>query len=205
MTTIAPGMARRNDRIETVAVAAAVVAVALAAVLYAWAREAAGARAPRLLDWQVSAFSGLGPDDQAIHSALSVAAEEIGWMNYDFGDWPAPDELDKLLMPPFYKDEFWKSHGSVRWGLPQAAAVYQGGDTSYIGTGGGAPGQSAYLLVFRHRHVGATYSNQTEIWVHRDSNRARPESFKPEVLIKDGWRQVVAYSGADETARLKGK
>ncbi|MCP8936909.1 hypothetical protein NK718_00125 [Alsobacter sp. SYSU M60028] len=204
MATIPAVNARTLDRRETLFVALALAVAMLGTGGFALLRATGGPRPPELLDWQVSAFRDLGPDDQAIHSSLSVAAEEIGGLNFDFGDWPKPEELDKLLIPPFYKDDFWEQHGRVQWRQLNAADFNRGGDTSYLGVGGSAPGQSAYLLIFRHRHIGSAYTNQTEIWVHRDVNVGEPDGYRAEALAKAGWRQVVAYRGADEAEHQKG-
>jgi hypothetical protein len=204
MALIAAHNASIQDRRETLIVAAALLVTAIATAGFALVRGTGGVYAPQLLEWQVSAFKDLGADDQTIHSSLSVAAEDIGSLNFDFGDWPKPEELDKLLISPFYKDDFWKQHGSVQWRQLNAADFNRGGDTSYLGTGGTSPGQSAYLLIFRHRHIGSAYTNQTEIWVHRDVNAGPPELYRAEDLAKAGWRQVISYSGADEAAHQKG-
>ena len=204
MTVIAIASARKYQRLETLVVAVLAACVVAFAVTWAFTRSQQ-IGPPPLLDWQVSSLADLGEDDQAIHSALIVAGEEIGYLNYDFGDWPKTDELDTLLMPPFYKDEFWKLHGAVKWDLIRAADYNHGGDTGYLGTGGALPGQSAFLLLFRHRHVGAAYANPIDIWIHRNVNANAPADTKAESLVSAGWRQVVAYSGADELARLKGK
>jgi hypothetical protein len=203
MASIAIVPAQHHMRRESWIIGAVTALLVLAAVGY-HATIGANPGPPPLLDWQASAFADLGADDQAIHSALIVAGEEIGYMNSDFGDWPPPSELDKILLPPFYQDAFWSLHGSVRWQLIRAADFNLGGDTSYLGTGGNRPGQSAYMLLFRHRHMGGTFSNQIDIWVHRNPNAAMPAGTKAEMLVADGWRQVVVYSGADEVARLKG-
>ncbi len=194
---------QKFQRLETLALCCLALLVCAAAAVYALTR--AGTSQASLLDWQLSSFFDLGPDDQAIHSALIVTAEDIGWMNYDAGDWPQPAELDKLLMPPFQKDEFWKLHGGVEWRIIREASVVNGGDTGYLGVGGSAPGQSAYLLVFRHRHVGATYTNQIDVWVNKNPDPPEPGGTKAETLVKSGWRQVIPYSGADERARMQGK
>jgi hypothetical protein len=204
MAMIMADNASAHDRSETLLVAATLVIAVIATAGFALMRGTGGVYAPELLEWQVSAFNGLGADDQAIHSSLSVAAEDIGSLNFDFGDWPKPDELNKLLIPPFYTDDFWKEHGGVRWQQLNAADFNRGGDTSYLGTHGTAPGQSAYLLIFRHRHIGSAYTNQTEIWVHRNVDAGPPDLYRAEDLAKAGWRQVVAYSGADEAAHQKG-
>lgn len=203
MTTISPGMVQRQERVETIAVFGAGLLLAVLATGFAWWHGDQHGM-PELLDWQVSAFSDLGQDDQAIHSALSSASEEIGWYNYDFNTWPTPDELDEMLMPPFFKDAFWEQHGHVAWKLLAQASVNDGGATAYLGSNGTNPDQSSYLLVFQHRHLGAAYSNQSEIWTFPGQTPVLPTGYKAETLVKAGWRQVVAYRGDDEVARLKG-
>ena len=204
MTAFAIRAPQSANRQETWFVWGLILVIACSAVFYGWVRDEAS-KQPPLLDWQVNSFSGLGEDDQAIHSALIVAGEEIGYMNSDFGDWPSADELDKILLAPFYKDEFWKLHGSVQWSLVRAASYENGGDTGYLGIGGDRPQQSAYLLIFRHRHVGAAYANQIDIWINRNVNGKVPDTTKAESLVAAGWKQVIVYSGADEVMRLKGQ
>lgn len=72
---------------------------------------------PVALSWQVLSFDGLGPVDQAIHSALSPASEEIIWNNNDTGDWMSIKRAQQILLPPFYRDGFWKTNGKVQWQL----------------------------------------------------------------------------------------
>jgi hypothetical protein len=205
MANFTPPSARRSLALESAAVAVVVIAVTVVALLFAWMRGTGGNEMPPLLGWQVSAFADLGPDDQAVHSALAAAADEIGSLNYDFGDWPLPAELDKLLIPPFTQDDFWQEHGRIQWKQLNAADFVRGGDTCYMGTGATNAGQASYLLVFRHRHMGAGYSNQTEIWINRDPNVGPPDGTRAESLTIAGWKQVVAFSGADEVARAKGR
>ncbi len=203
MTSIAVISPRKYQRQESVLIGAVIALTVSLATAFGVA-ESVNSGAPVLLDWQLSSFADLGADDQAIHSALSAAGEEIGSMNYDFGDWVKPEELDNLLVSPFYKDEFWTLHGSVSWELIRAADLKNGGDTAYLGTGGAVAGQSAYLLLFRHRHLGANYTNQVDIWMHRDVNARLPGDTKAESLVTAGWKQVITYNGADELTRLKG-
>lgn len=195
---------QKKGRLETLAVAAVTAIVVFAAALWGATRDA-NARLPQLLEWQVNSLTSLNDDDQAIHSALVVAGEEIGYLNQDFGDWPKAEELNDLLIAPFYKDSFWSQHGEIKWELIRAADYNHGGDTGYFGNGGNQQAQSAFLLLFRHRHVGSTYANQIDVWIHRDSAVGRPIETKAEALVAAGWRQVVMYSGADELVRLKGK
>lgn len=204
MTLSAVVPAQKKQRLETLTVAAVALTALLAAGLWGATRNTASGPPP-LLEWQVNSLTSLNEDDQAIHSALVVAGEEIGYLNQDFGDWPKAQELDELLIAPFYQDEFWRQHGEIAWELIRAADYNHGGDTGYLGAAGKQPGQSAFLLLFRHRHVGSAYANQIDVWIHRDPNARKPAETKAEALVAAGWRQVVMYSGADEFARLKGK
>lgn len=72
---------------------------------------------PTALSWQVRSFDGLGAVDQAIHGALLPAGEEIIWFNNDTGGWITLEQAQKLVLPPFYRDAFWKANGKVRWQL----------------------------------------------------------------------------------------
>ncbi|MET3458041.1 MULTISPECIES: DUF6162 family protein [Pseudomonas] len=185
---------------------------------------------PTPLSWQVRSFDGLGAVDQAIHSALLPAGEEIIWNNNDTGGWITLERAQEILLPPFYRDAFWKTNGEVHWQLilpgghlPHAGSVdeheddaaapatnevsqaTQGqGATVYYGAAGRAPGQSAYLLVIGHAHAGVMWANQATIWVHPDPNAPYPGIVKPESLVGKGWRQVIPYDGASEVERVKG-
>jgi len=192
-----------SGRLETMLVSGLTAMVALGGIAYALTQDMTTGP-QRLMQWQVSAFDGLSEHDQAIYSALSVAAQDITYWNYDLNEWPTPEDLEAIFLPPFAKDMFWQQHGEVEWRLHAAASKDHGGTTVYSGSGGKASAQSAYLLVFLHRHVGTGFADQPEIWVHEDTMASKPDSFKPEALIKAGWRKVVPHTGADERARLKG-
>ncbi len=184
---------------------------------------------PIPLSWQVRSFDGLGPTDQAIHSALLPAGEEIIWFNNDTGGWITLEHAQKIVLPPFYQDAFWKTNGEVHWQLilpgahqphasPVDAAVTPTGQTAnevsqgtqgqgatvYYGAAGRVPGQSAYLLIIGHAHAGVMWANQATIWVHADPNAPYPGIVKPESLVGKGWRQVIPYDGASEVERVKG-
>ncbi len=182
---------------------------------------------PAALSWQVRSFDGLNAVDQAIHSALLPAGEEIIWNNNDTGGWITLEHAQKIVLPPFYRDAFWKSNGEVHWQLilpgshqaharsgdaaapaPSPSEVSQAtqgqGAAVYYGSGGRLPGQSAYLLVIGHAHAGVMWANQATIWVHRDPNAPYPGIVKPESLVGKGWRQVIAYDGNSEIERVKG-
>lgn len=189
------------------------------------------AKPPEPLSWQVRSFDGLGTADQALHSALLPAGEEIIWANNDTGEWVTLERAQAMLLPPFYRDAFWKTHGEVQWQLvlpgthptlgrtppgdtaavpagPASNAVTEGtmgqGAAVYYGSGGQAPGQSAYLLVIGHAHAGVMWANQATIWIHRNPNAPYPDIVKPEALIGAGWRQVIPYDGSREVERVKG-
>ncbi len=184
---------------------------------------------PAALSWQVRSFDGLNAVDQAIHSALLPAGEEIIWNNNDTGGWISLEHAQKIVLPPFYRDAFWKSNGEVHWQLilpgshqphastpdGQTASAAQSssrvsqatqgqGAAVYYGSGGQLPDQSAYLLVIGHAHAGVMWANQATIWVHRDPNAPYPGIVKPEALVSKGWRQVIAYDGNSEIERVKG-
>lgn len=184
---------------------------------------------PVPLSWQVRSFDGLNAVDQAIHGALLPAGEEIIWLNNDTGGWITLDYAQKILLPPFFRDAFWKANGQVRWhfippgthaahlrppdqggGNRQIApnAVSEGtqgqGAAVYYGSGGLAAGQSAYLLIIGHAHAGVMWANQATIWVHANPNAPYPRIVKPEGLVGEGWRQVIPYDGASEVQRVKG-
>lgn len=185
---------------------------------------------PIPLGWQVRSFDGLGAVDQAIHSALLPAGEEIIWNNNDTGGWITLERAQEIWLPPFYRDAFWKTNGQVHWQLilpgghlphagsddgheddapaPATSEVSQAtqgqGATVYYGAAGRMPGQSAYLLVIGHAHAGVMWANQATIWVHPDPNAPYPGIVKPESLVGKGWRQVIPYDGASEVERVKG-
>ncbi|MCP2072582.1 UNVERIFIED_ORG: hypothetical protein J2Y77_002018 [Pseudomonas lini] len=220
-----------SSRWESLALLFAALAIIASVTGYVLLRpQHAGPPTP--LSWQVRSFDGLGAVDQAIHSALLPAGEEIIWNNNDTGGWITLEQAQKILLPPFFRDAFWKTNGEVHWQLilpgthlPHAGSVddhddadaptppspsdvskaTQGqGATVYYGSAGRAPGQSAYLLVIGHAHAGVMWANQATIWIHRDPNAPYPGIVKPESLVGQGWRQVIPYDGASEVERVKG-
>lgn len=158
-----------------------------------------------LPEWQVDAFADLGTDDQAIHSALIVASEDIGWINYDDGSWPDIQELQNYRIPPFLNDLFWEVHGELKWERLAAASVENGGATAYLGSEGLNPDQSAFALVFQHSHVGLMSSNQSEIWINKSATPQMPARYQKEALIAAGWRLVNVYSGANEADKIRSR
>ncbi len=196
--TIKPG----RNRWESVLVVVAIVALVLATALYA-KQYGIEDKPQTILDWQVSAFSGLQGVDQAIYNELLVAADEIYYMQYYNGYWPQDSDFQEALLPPFYRDLSWERNGAVNWILKD---VIQEGEaqglTLYHGSGGTLADQGAYLLVIDHKHAGNSQINGSSIWWHPDKNTAVPETSKVTSLVLDGWKQVVPYKGRDEVQRL---
>ena len=192
-----------SGRIETGIIAALTAVVILGTLGFALTRPEVGAM-PQLLDWQVSAFEDLSPEDQAIHSAMIPAIEEANFFYTFTGAWSTPEELAQSFVTPFYQDVFWEANGRVAWELAKPGETDQG-SVYYIGRGGEAEGQSAYLAVIRHSHLNTVNANQMDFWVHPDPNAPAPQGLKPQSLITEGWRQVVTYSGASEVERLRGE
>jgi hypothetical protein len=162
-----------------------------------------------LQDWQVSSFHDLEGVDQATYGALLDAGEYIRvWYEDSIQagapHWPTVQELDTdYAVPPFARDVTWKQYGQVEW---QMIASYSlDGATVYFGNHGKIEGQAAYLLVISHRHKGATYTNQATVWIKRDPNAAPPETVNLDSLVRNGWKQVVPYTGSDEVMRLRGE
>jgi len=198
----ATAISSQNGRIESAVVAAVFCAVVAVTVFYALTRPDEPAPPP-LLEWQVSSFSDLTAEDQAIHSALFAAIGEIDWYYYRLLSWPDIPALEEDYLPPFYKDAFWEKNGSLQWSVGRPLNNDQGA-TYYHGSGSPVPGQSSYLLLMGHIHAGMLASNQNTIWVHNDPNAPYPEVVRRDSLIRAGWKQVIPYSGADELERLRG-
>jgi len=168
----------------------------------------------KLLDWQLSAFYDLGAVDQAVYNALRTSVSELWWLhgdmltankanNIDAVSWPSVQQLaEYYVVPPFAQDVSSRQQGDIQW--RRAAAFSFEGLAVYFGHRGTRPQQSAYLLVLNHAHKGASFSNGAAIWLHSDSNVVMPTIIKQNSLIVNGWKQVVAYSGAMEVKRLKG-
>ncbi len=192
----------QNGRLESAVVAVAFCAVVGVTAIYA-AMQPDEPASPPLLEWQVSSFSDLTAEDQAVHTALFSAVGEIDWYFYRLRLWPDIPDLEEDYLPPFYKDAFWEKNGSLQWSLGRPLNNDQGA-TYYHGAGGTVPGQSSYLLLMGHIHAGMLASNQNTIWVHDDPNVPYPEIVRRDSLIRAGWKQVITYSGADELERLRG-
>lgn len=197
-----------SARIETWCVLVAVALVAGGGVLLARA-NAQQEHQIALQPWQVSSFHDLEGVDLATYSALSDAGEFIRiWYedSIQFGEphWPTVKELDTdYALAPFTRDITWKQGGQVEWSMIKSYSI--DGATVYFGHRGKIHGQAAYLLVISHRHNGASYTNQSTVWISRDPAVATPDTVNIDSLVRNGWKQVVPYTGAEEVRRLRGE
>lgn len=195
--TVVPAGSRR----ETIYVVSGVVAIVVAMLLFA-RLNAQHEEKHTLSDWQISAFDDLSPTDQAIYNSLYAAAETL-WVNYEFEQqWTAVADLDvpEYGVAPFVRDLSWKQTGEVQWQLVKSFSF--DGATAYFGKGGKIAGQGAYLLILSHAHKGASYVNQSVVWLHPDPNVSAPDTVVRDSLIRNGWREIVPYSGDSEVRRL---
>jgi hypothetical protein len=199
-----------SARLETLAILC--VVLLLVAGTVAVVRANAHQEQEKFLpDWQVSAFHDLSPVDQANYNALMVAGDIIQ-STYDAGyrmgepHWLTVDEMsvleDGIGLAPFMRDVSWKQGGEVQWHLLSTYDI--DGSTVYFGNNGRIPGQSAYLLVIAHLHKGASYTNRSIVWIHRNARIAPPEKVNIDSLVRHGWKQVVPWRGEDEVKRIRG-
>ncbi len=197
-----------SARTESLCVLAAVVLIVGGAILLARTNAQAEHKVA-LQAWQISSFHDLEGVDLATYSALLDAGEYVRvWYEDSIQagqpHWPTVQELDTdYALPPFTKDITWKQGGQVEWSL--IASYSLDGATVYFGNKGRIEGQSAYLLVISHRHKGASYTNQATVWMSRDPNAPPPDTVNIDSLVRNGWKQVVPYTGSDEVMRLRGE
>jgi hypothetical protein len=203
-----------GSRIE--ALALAIVTVGIAALLVLWVRSHGRAEDhPQLYEWQISAFETLSGADQTIYNALFTAKDEIVYIFDDINmmnapgqkfRWPALQDLQDALLPPFYQDRSWEQTGSLQWRLhePLGEGEMQG-SVMYLGTDGRAPGQGSFLLVIGHVHAGFRNNNAIMIWWNPRNHVEMPQSGFRDGLILQGWREVVPHSGAAEVERIFGE
>jgi hypothetical protein len=197
-----------SAKLETLAILLVVAVLVAATVAFARA-SAVPEQNVFIADWQVSALTDLSPVDQANYNALLFAGDTIQvWYDdtYARGEphWPTVEELSDLEvgLSPFMHDVSWKQGGEVQWQL--IASYNIDGATAYFGNAGKVRGQSAYLLLIAHLHKGASYRNQSIVWIHRNPDAQPPATINVDSLVRNGWKQVVPYRGADEIKRLRG-
>jgi hypothetical protein len=203
-----------GGRYEGLALLAATLGVLGILALYVGERGR-DAQAELIYEWQVSAFNTLTGADQAIYNSLYTVKDEIPYIYDDINlfnepdekfRWPNLEDFQAFLLPPFYKDTSWEQNGSLQWSLyePLAEGEMQG-STIYLGTDGQLPGQGSFLLVIGHVHAGFQNNNAIVIWWNEANHVEMPESGFRDSLILRNWKEVVAYSGAQEVERIFGE
>lgn len=197
-----------SARVESLVILGVVIVLVLGSVLLA-RTNAQAEHAQAIQDWQVNSFA-LPLVDRGNVSALLFAGDIIQvWYAdaYAMGEphWATVEELEdeEAGLAPFMKDVSWKQGGEVKWRLLTSYDI--DGATVYMGSGGNVAGQSAYLLVITHFHKGASYRDQSVVWVHKNVQVAPPATVNVDSLVRNGWKQVVPYRGSDEVKRLRGE
>jgi hypothetical protein len=200
-------------KLESLALATAVLVILGVLALYVRALGRGEATEP-LHEWQVSAFETLTGADQAIYNSLYTVKDEIPYIYDDINlfnppgtkfRWPNLDDFQDWLLPPFYRDTSYEQNGALAWTLfePLAEGEMQG-STMYLGTDGKLPNQGSFLLVIGHVHAGLLNNNAITIWWNAKNHVEMPQSGFRDGLILQGWKEVVAYSGAQEVRRIFG-
>lgn len=191
-----------DTRWETWLLAAATIGLVLFVFLYTFflGREDSE---QQLADWQISAYSDLVSEDQAVFNQLLVAAQDIYWMHEESARWPEPRTLRENFLPPFYQDSTADKSGSLEWRLlDRTPAGEDQGIVLYHGSRSSIPGQGAWLMVINHSHAGNEQISDISFWRHDSPEAAPPGQVSRSSLVLEGWKQVIPYRGEEEVERL---
>ncbi len=154
--------------------------------------------------WRVNAFRDLPPAQLGVFNALYNAAPEIEMIHEETGGWPTTDALAAEYIPPFVEDAAWEKNGSLGW---SRVAIASPGRhiVLYVGRPDDGARSGTFMLVMLHDHVkkegnagGATHA-PFEVWMHASSSAEVPDMITDQALIGQGWREVVARRGEQET------
>jgi len=201
----------KSDRRETLVIGGVILGILIIAGVAISQRQIVNPL-PRLYDWQLSSFYDLNKTDQAIHTSLMTAIPELWLLHGDMLSlqergkskeaWPNIEQLaEYYYVAPFAEDLFWLQNGKVTW--ERVTSFSFEGSTVYRGYGGTAERQHAYLIVLSHAHKGATFTSAGNIWMNPNPNAPAPSTVVRDSLIRNGWKQVVPYSGAMERKRIR--
>jgi hypothetical protein len=199
-TIVQPATGRQEQKFLLLAVIA--VLFVCAALI---GQRRAESKVQRLQSYQISAFSGLTPGEQALFNDLYAAGLEVQSVHQDGGHWLTLDELRAQGIPPFDAKGFsWQTGGLDTVNAPAVA---------YFGASANPGTMRSFLLVLRgqdpsgerpHVHidvlgVGPQHKLvfNANIWVSDASKPAMPLEFDPDTLGSQGWRQAVAFKGQD--------
>lgn len=212
-----PGMAERvvkayETRSESLGVLLTVgVLLIVATVLIAPQQSVDGGK--RFAAHQVNALTELSELEQALFVSLVTAGNEIDiYHDIEGIGWPTTEELADDGVVPFDSSSVVDSQAFHHWSFVDTdepnlhLAVYLGesNDTSRIGN---------FILLLSHKHqhesdieadVAGFLDEHFEIWYDRSGESAQPSKYDDPQLIREGWKEIVAYEGGDEVRRVKG-
>jgi hypothetical protein len=165
-----------------------------------------------MLPYQISAFSDLGSDAQAIYQDLYAAGLEIDAIHDERSEgWPSIIELEEEFMAPFVRDRAWAERGRMHWTLVTVSRSRQHA-AAYFGRAQETESVGSLLLIFNHRHkdddIGAIAAlleeaSHIDIWYDATGELTFRGEYEDGNLIASGWKEVLPYKGDDEISRLK--
>lgn len=163
-----------------------------------------------LQSFQINAFEVLKTDEQGIFNDLYAAAMEIiDYHEMEDEKWISVNQLEEDFIPPFVHDVAWSKRGKPKWNMKVLDSETRH-TVMYLGQTDNVSDSGSFLLVCLHEHkkkvvqTGAVHA-PFEIWHNPDKEVTLPDRFSDQVLISEGWKEVVAYKGEDELKRLKGE
>lgn len=169
--------------------------------------------APRLLEYQLSAYDQLSNLEQGTFNDLYAAVIEIQGYHGDGTQWPTIEELRDWYVPPFVQDVVWKKRGALRW-TRHILGTYNIHEAFYLGATSDPAVSGSFLLVCSHLHgvgndnvmgTSQDYTGETfGIW-YAPSGAEVGANVSLQHLIAQGWQQIVPYKGDAEAARLQGR
>ena len=188
-----------------------VVLLILAAVLIAPQRS--NDIVKRLASHQIDALTDLSELEQALFVSLVTAGNEIDiYHDIEGLAWPSVEELGDDGIVPFDLNSVVDSQSFHRWrrvetdepNLHLAIYVGESRDTSEIGN---------FILLLSHEHkhepdidadLVGVLDEHFEVWYDPTGNSLQPNRYKDPQLIKEGWKEIIAYDGSDEAQRVRG-
>ncbi len=198
----------RSETMVVFTVSVVILIVALVAILLR--REAGIER--YLLPYQISAYSDLESDVQAIYQDLYAAALEIDAVHDESGEgWPSIVELEEEYMAPFTRDRAWAERGQIRW-TTFTFSHSRRHVAAYFGQAQKSTSLGSLLLILNHRHqdddtnaIAAVLEEEShmDIWYDATGELAFQGEYEDGTLIATGWKEVIPYKGDDEISRLK--
>jgi len=146
--------------------------------------------------------------DLNIFTELYGQAKEVERLHFTNGEqWPKISQLQSEYIPPFVEDAIWEKRGKLQWHMfpYDRDEVHQ---VAYVGRTSDPKIASSFILLFEHYHtldgayyIGVNKEKAYTVWI-KPGEVTIPSDFSQGALIKDGWFQVVAYTGSNELKKL---